>query len=396
VARIGGADPHGGGATPAGGRGLAGNPGAGGHDAGSAGCWPWTSRCATGPPSRSTPAQALVLSHGQPLGAQPVAAAIPIESLRDGADCGLAAGSMSPGALSAAVFPREPERQLRVPDRGRSAGVRHHRHASMACIGATCGWWPPSSRGPAPPGWPACVVTFEPHPRCVLDPRPLSAEPDDPGREDLVAQPARPGPPAVIPLRRQVAAQSPADFMRRLSRGCNSSTSGLAMTSPSAGAAGGGITRSLRQLATRQGFALDVVPAQERAAARSAARAIRRLLLLGQVRGGLATPRSRLLLALGGGAGGLSGAKAGVPHGHLKINAQQAAARPTGVRRAGSTWRGASIRRLNPGVSSTFRRHALTVEVFLFDYEGDLYGKLLTVFFVQRLRGSGGSPPSPR
>jgi len=34
-----------------------------------------------------------------------------------------------------------------------------------------------------------------------------------------------------------------------------------------------------------------------------------------------------------------------------------------------------------------FGGNTLTVEVFLFDFEGDLYGRLLSVFFVQRLRG---------
>ena len=41
---------------------------------------------------------------------------------------------------------------------------------------------------------------------------------------------------------------------------------------------------------------------------------------------------------------------------------------------------------LSVGFRPTFGGNTLTVEVFLLDFDGDLYDRLLTVSFVQRLR----------
>jgi len=41
----------------------------------------------------------------------------------------------------------------------------------------------------------------------------------------------------------------------------------------------------------------------------------------------------------------------------------------------------------NIGSNPTFRNERVTLEVFLFDFDGDLYGKEVSVFFLDRLRG---------
>ena len=41
----------------------------------------------------------------------------------------------------------------------------------------------------------------------------------------------------------------------------------------------------------------------------------------------------------------------------------------------------------NVGPNPTFGNHRLSIEVFLLDFEGDLYGRELTLFFIERLRG---------
>jgi len=46
-----------------------------------------------------------------------------------------------------------------------------------------------------------------------------------------------------------------------------------------------------------------------------------------------------------------------------------------------SYWGATSI-----GFRPTFGGNPLTVEVFVMDFDGDLYGKLITLWFVQRLR----------
>lgn len=41
---------------------------------------------------------------------------------------------------------------------------------------------------------------------------------------------------------------------------------------------------------------------------------------------------------------------------------------------------------VNIGIRPTFEQHDLTIEVNLFDFSGDLYGKELVLFFVDRIR----------
>jgi riboflavin kinase / FMN adenylyltransferase len=41
----------------------------------------------------------------------------------------------------------------------------------------------------------------------------------------------------------------------------------------------------------------------------------------------------------------------------------------------------------NIGTNPTFQNERLTLEVFLLDFEGDLYGREITLFFLERLRG---------
>jgi riboflavin kinase / FMN adenylyltransferase len=41
----------------------------------------------------------------------------------------------------------------------------------------------------------------------------------------------------------------------------------------------------------------------------------------------------------------------------------------------------------NIGTNPTFSDERLSMEVFLFDFEGDLYGREITLFFIERLRG---------
>ena len=41
----------------------------------------------------------------------------------------------------------------------------------------------------------------------------------------------------------------------------------------------------------------------------------------------------------------------------------------------------------NIGTNPTFQNERLSLEVFLFDFEGDLYGREVSLFFLDRLRG---------
>jgi len=230
------------------------------------------------------------------------------------------------------------------------------------------------------------VVTFEPHPRCVLDPDhcPQNLTTLDEktwlldrlGLDHLV----------VIPFTPQVAAMSPTDFMRRLTRGMQLQR--LFVGHDFAfGRGRRGDHAFLRQLAAKQGFSLDVVAVQERGGAPISSSRIRRLLLLGQVRAASQLLGRDYFLRSTVERGADRGKTLGFPTANLKITPNKLlpanGVYAVRVDLEGAEYQGA----LNLGFRPTFGGHTLTVEVFLLDYQGDLYGRLLTVFFVQRLRG---------
>ena len=230
------------------------------------------------------------------------------------------------------------------------------------------------------------VVTFEPHPRCVLDPDhcPQNLTTLDEktwlldrlGLDHLV----------VIPFTPQVAAMSPTDFMRRLTRGMQLQR--LVVGHDFAfGRGRRGDHAFLRQLAAKRGFSLDVVAVQERGGAPISSSRIRRLLLLGQVRAASQLLGRDYFLRSTVERGVERGKTLGFPTANLKITPNKLlpanGVYAVRVDLDGAEYQGA----LNLGFRPTFGGHTLTVEVFLLDYQGDLYGKLLTVFFVQRLRG---------
>jgi riboflavin kinase/FMN adenylyltransferase len=230
------------------------------------------------------------------------------------------------------------------------------------------------------------LVTFEPHPRCVLDPDhcPQNLTTLDEktwlldrlGLDHLV----------VVPFTPQVAALSPADFMRRLTRGMQLRR--LVVGYDFAfGRGRRGDHAFLRQLGAREGFTLEVVGVQERGGAPISSSRIRRLLLLGQVRAAAQLLGRDYFLRSAVEHGAERGKMLGFPTANLKITPNKLlpanGVYAVRVELDGREHQGA----LNLGFRPTFGGNTLTVEVFLLDYQGDLYGKLLTVFFVQRLRG---------
>jgi riboflavin kinase/FMN adenylyltransferase len=230
------------------------------------------------------------------------------------------------------------------------------------------------------------VVTFEPHPRCVLDPdhcpqnlTTLDEKTwllDQLGLDHLL----------VIPFTPQVAALSPADFMRRLTRGMQLRR--LVVGYDFAfGRARRGDHAFLRQMGAREGFTVDVISVQERGGAPISSSRIRRLLLLGQVRAAAQLLGRDYFLRSAVEHGAERGKMLGFPTANLKITPNKLlpanGVYAVRVELEGGGHQGA----LNLGFRPTFGGNTLTVEVFLLDYQGDLYGRLLTVFFVQRLRG---------
>jgi riboflavin kinase / FMN adenylyltransferase len=229
------------------------------------------------------------------------------------------------------------------------------------------------------------LVTFEPHPRCVLDPDhcpPNLTTLDEKawllgrlGLDQLV----------VIPFTPQVAALSPAAFMQRLLRGTELRHLVIGEDFRF-GHSRRGDPAFLRRLGTRDGFSVEVAPTAVRGRAPISSSRIRRLLLLGQVRAAAQLLGRDYFMRSTVEHGVQRGRQLGFPTANLRI-APNKLLPANGIYAVrvdldDATYPGA----LSLGFRPTFGGNSLTVEVFILDFAGDVYDRVLTVWFVQRLR----------
>ena len=229
------------------------------------------------------------------------------------------------------------------------------------------------------------LVTFEPHPRCVLDPdhcppnlTTLDEKAwllDQLGLDHLV----------VIPFTPQVAALSPPAFMQRLLRGMQLRQIVIGEDFRF-GHGRRGDPAFLRRFGTRHGFTVQVGPTLTRGRAPVSSSRIRRLVLLGQVRAAAQLLGRDYFMRSAVEHGVERGRQLGFPTANLRI-APNKLLPATGIYAARvdvdeRSYAGA----LSLGFRPTFGGNSLTVEVFVLDFDGDLYDTILTVWFVQRLR----------
>ena len=230
------------------------------------------------------------------------------------------------------------------------------------------------------------VVTFEPHPRCVLDPDHCPASLttldekawllDQMGLDQLV----------VIPFTPQLAALSPVAFMRRLTHGMQLQHL-VTGEDFRFGQGRRGDPALLRRMGQRQGFTVEVVPTVRRTRDAVSSSRIRRLVLLGQMRAAAQLLGRDFLFRSVVEHGAQRGRQLGFPTANLRI-APNKLVPATGVYAARVEWNGERhLGALSVGFRPTFGGHDLTVEVFVLDFTGNLYDRTLTASFVQRLRG---------
>jgi riboflavin kinase / FMN adenylyltransferase len=230
------------------------------------------------------------------------------------------------------------------------------------------------------------LVTFEPHPRCVLDPDHCPANLttldekawllDQLGLDHLV----------VIPFTPQVAALSPAAFMKRLTRGIELRHV-IIGEDFRFGQGRRGDPAFLRRLGVRQGFTIAVTPTLLRGRTSISSSRIRRLVLLGQVRAAAQLLGRDYFFRSAVEHGAKRGRELGFPTANLRITPNKLLP-ATGIYAVRVEFDDRSFSgALSVGFRPTFGGNTLTVEVFILDFEGDLYDQLLTVWFVQRLRG---------
>ena len=243
----------------------------------------------------------------------------------------------------------------------------------------------PLIQGARQAGAASVVITFEPHPRCVLDPdhcppnlTTLDEKAwllDQLGLDHLV----------VIPFTPQVAGLSPAAFMKRLTRGIELRQI-VTGEDFRFGQGRRGDPAFLRRLGVREGFTVTVAPTLSRGRAPVSSSRIRRLVMLGQMRAAAQLLGRNYFFRSGVEHGAGRGRQLGFPTANLRIAPNKlipaTAVYAARVDLDGQTYDGA----LSVGFRPTFGGNTLTVEVFLLDFVGDLYGRLLTVRFVQRLR----------
>lgn len=230
------------------------------------------------------------------------------------------------------------------------------------------------------------LVTFDPHPRCVLDPEHCPAYLTTVDEKHWLLEQMGLDHLVVIPFTTQLAALSPGAFVKRLTRGMELRHL-IAGADFRFGQGRRGDPAFLRRLGERQGFTVDVAPTVSRGREPVSSSRIRRLLLLGQMRAAAQLLGRDYLFRSTVEHGEKRGRQLGFPTANLRIPPNKlvpasavyaARAQLDGELRPGA---------LSVGYRPTFGGHNLTVEVFIFDFDADLYGRQLSAWFVQRLRG---------
>jgi riboflavin kinase/FMN adenylyltransferase len=229
------------------------------------------------------------------------------------------------------------------------------------------------------------LVTFEPHPRCVVDPNHCPAYLTTLDEKRWILEQIGLDHLVVIPFSTQVSAMSPGTFMKRLTRGMELRHV-ITGENFRFGQGRRGDPAFLRKLGQRQGFGVEVAPTLSRGKEPVSSSRIRRLLLLGQMRAAAQLLGRDYLFRSTVEHGEKRGRQLGFPTANLRIPPNKlvpaAGVYATRVDLEGTQLIGAA----SIGYRPTFGGHNLTVEVFIIDFEGDLYDRVLTVSFVQRLR----------
>ncbi|MBF0169643.1 MAG: bifunctional riboflavin kinase/FAD synthetase [Nitrospinae bacterium] len=235
-------------------------------------------------------------------------------------------------------------------------------------------------------GGTAMVYTFDPHPLKILAPdQEISLLTGFKKKMELVA-----GSGIEVALladfNRNFARMHPKEFATRLKEGIGM-TRVVVGHDYSFGQGKSGTIESLSRLGEELGFTVEVVEAVEREGGRVSSTRIRGLLFDGEV-----ATAARLLgrpYSLEGKVveGYKRGRTLGFPTANLETPFEVVPA--TGVYAVRVSVEGGAPAPgvANVGFNPTFGRDDFIIETYLIDYNGDLYGKELEIFFVARLRG---------
>ncbi len=236
------------------------------------------------------------------------------------------------------------------------------------------------------------VITFDPHPDAVLrgvDP-PLLC---DPAERLALLEAAGVGITVVQRFDREFASQSAEAFLDRLRSG--RALAAIVMTPESAiGRGRAGTAESLRELGAVEGFDVETIEPLAIGGERISASRIRELLAEGRLAAARRLLGRRPSVVGAVVRGDARGRVLGYPTANLAFDAPVALPKD-GIYAVRATWGGADPlhpRRGSDGVASlgvrpTFVPGDRILEVFLLDFDENLYGERLRVVFVRRQRG---------
>ena len=235
-------------------------------------------------------------------------------------------------------------------------------------------------------GWKAIVITFDKHPRCVLDPVRCPALITTLDEKLAILEGLGVDVAWVMPFTPGLAGLSAGDFMRRV--GSRVDIRHL-LSGPdfALGHERGGDNAWLREYGGRNGFETEVMPLLEVGGVELHSSDIRRLLEAGDVSGAAALLGRPFRLQGEVEAGARIGRRLGFPTANVAL--------PPGklipgdgiyaslVKLPGGEWPGA----LSIGRRPTFDGERLVVEVHILDFNDDIYGIKIAVDIIERLRG---------
>jgi riboflavin kinase / FMN adenylyltransferase len=142
----------------------------------------------------------------------------------------------------------------------------------------------------------------------------------------------------------------------------------------------------LRQMGERHGFSVEVLQPISNGATVYSSTAVRKMVSEGEVKGAVQVLGRHYCVSGTVVPGHHRGRGLGFPTANLDTDSEllpAAGVYAVKVRVGSQLFDGAC----NIGTNPTFQNDAVSLEVFLFDFDGDLYGREVSLFFIDRLRG---------
>jgi riboflavin kinase/FMN adenylyltransferase len=244
-----------------------------------------------------------------------------------------------------------------------------------------------SAKRAAARGGSSLLVTFDPHPLEVVNPRAAPLLLTTPEEKRLVLAQSPLDRVAFVPFTPALAGYPPERFVREVLEGTYHVAELVIGYDHGFGRGRAGDVAFLRELGVRDGFAVDVVPAVLADGHPISSTAIRRAVAGGDLVAaahGLGRPygvTGRVVQGVG------RGRTLGAPTLNLALADPRKLLPPDGVYAARVSWQGGTRGAMvNLGARPTFGEAARGLEAHLFDFAGEAYGETVTVEFIRRLR----------